>query len=404
MSINYKGTRVGSLHTSILDPVVTQEPGSSEVLVMSQKAATASFANALKGRATGQVVTLDDVAPAPVNAKVRSKNLFNPSVLLTLSGCTEENGVYSFRGSTFYYAFRVTAKPLIDRTFFEEGKQYTISFDGKYESDEGNPSAGMHFLYEDGTWSKSAYIDSNTKKRYTLTSDAGKKIVGLHSDIGWDYNVEMSNIICCAGTETAYTPVIVDGTTVNVTTRGENLIPYPFKTGTTTINGVTFTDDGHGKIIVNGTATATVFYMLLDYGKNKDKVYAQDAVLAGCPSGGSINTYRLSCSNSQGASKSDIGKGVQLPARFAYRDVYIRIGNGCTVNNLVFEPRIVFATEAGETKTTFIGADIELDPIAPYMRISVDDVAAQLEVEYNRDPSIVIDKFTQAIISLGGNI
>ena len=38
---------------------------------------------------------------------------------------------------------------------------------------------------------------------------------------------------------------------------GKNLLPYPFKDTTKTINGITFTDNGNGTVTANGTATDT---------------------------------------------------------------------------------------------------------------------------------------------------
>ena len=51
---------------------------------------------------------------------------------------------------------------------------------------------------------------------------------------------------------------------IAITVAGKNLIPYPYIYTTTTINGVTFTDNGDGSITVDGTAAATanaVFYL-----------------------------------------------------------------------------------------------------------------------------------------------
>lgn len=47
-----------------VDVEVVQETGTSETAVMSQKAASLSFANALKGNKSGGTVTLDDTSPA----------------------------------------------------------------------------------------------------------------------------------------------------------------------------------------------------------------------------------------------------------------------------------------------------------------------------------------------------
>ena len=44
---------------------------------------------------------------------------------------------------------------------------------------------------------------------------------------------------------------------------GNNLIPYPYRHTTKTVNGLTFTDNGDGTIAVNGTSTATTGFALV---------------------------------------------------------------------------------------------------------------------------------------------
>ena len=68
---------------------IAQTPGQSTTNVMSQKAASDSFANALAGSASGEIVSLDDVSPIAheMAASVRKKNL------------CKENGV-----KLFYFA------------------------------------------------------------------------------------------------------------------------------------------------------------------------------------------------------------------------------------------------------------------------------------------------------------
>ena len=48
--------------------------------------------------------------------------------------------------------------------------------------------------------------------------------------------------------------------------------------------------------------------------------------------------------------------------------------------------------------------DIELSSIAPNMTIFTDNANVTLDVTYNKDANKVIEKLTEAIISLGGNI
>lgn len=392
MSILYNGARMSYLRTSILDPIVTQEAGNSAVHVMSQKAATASFANALKGRASGQVVTLDDVTslPAKVKVTVESKNLVKyPYYGIAASGTTIINGV--------------TFKDNGDGSITANGKATSdtallLSLDKYY----GNKSA--HGLSADGP-------ATDTKNGYTFR-DCDYYYSSREVVIYIGPGTVVKNRIYYPQIErgevaTDFVSPLAAGAAVHVTTRGDNLIPYPFYEGTTSKSGLTFTDDGQGRVTVNGTATAKVYYLLVDTA-NELRVLPTEARLEGCPPGGSDSSkYHLVISDNDKAGhyyKADYGSGVALEKGFTYNQIYLVFVKGCTANNLVFEPRLVLGTNAGETKETAIGESIELDSIASNMHITSDDVGACLLVEYNKDPNIVIDKLTQAIISLGGNI
>lgn len=48
---------------------------------------------------------------------------------------------------------------------------------------------------------------------------------------------------------------------IPIVVSGKNLIPYPYEDTTKTLNGVTFTDNGDGSIMVNGTPTEYSYFM-----------------------------------------------------------------------------------------------------------------------------------------------
>lgn len=135
----------------------------------------------------------------------------------------------------------------------------------------------------------------------------------------------------------------------------ENLIPNLDIEETYTKSGITFNKTGDGKVIVNGTATIGTYYMLLNYGAGQDKSLAKNAILTGCPSGGSNNTYRLWCSSSDGSSRGDSGNGYEMAAGLLFKDIYIYIGAGYTANNLVFEPKLRYVPIIGnKSKVLYI--------------------------------------------------
>lgn len=139
-----------------------------------------------------------------------------------------------------------------------------------------------------------------------------------------------------------------------MTYESENLIPNLYVEETTVKNGITFEKDGRGRVIVKGTATIGTYYTLLDYGIGQDKSLAKNAILTGCPSGGSNKTYRLWCSSSDGSSRGDSGKGCEMAAGLLFKDIYIYIGAGYTADNLVFEPKLRYFPILQDAKVTAI--------------------------------------------------
>lgn len=130
--------------------------------------------------------------------------------------------------------------------------------------------------------------------------------------------------------------------------RTKNLISYPYSDTTQTINGITFTDNGDGTIIANGTADENATFYIerrADFPYlNKDEEY----VLSGCPEGGGTYTYQLQMAQG-GTYTTDIGKGKTFVAIEGVGNIIIKVLQGTTVNNIVFKPQI----EKGTTATPY---------------------------------------------------
>lgn len=113
----------------------------------------------------------------------------------------------------------------------------------------------------------------------------------------------------------------------------ENILAI--KTGATNTNGLRFTRNPDGSIVVNGTATAgTSFYVQTGINFEAGKTYK----LSGCPTGGSGSTYRM---NIAGAYAVDTGDGATYtPESTVSYDVRIVVSNGVTLSNAVFRPHL----------------------------------------------------------------
>ena len=113
-----------------------------------------------------------------------------------------------------------------------------------------------------------------------------------------------------------------------------------------TINGVTFTVNSDGTVLVNGTADADAFFILSDATFLRDSP-SGTYVLTGCPSGGSTLSYNLDVQSARGA---DIGNGILIEyTNLTYANVRIRVYSGTSCNNLLFKPMIRLASVSDAT-------------------------------------------------------
>ena len=64
------------------------------------------------------------------------------------------------------------------------------------------------------------------------------------------------------GTPTPSVPVEIQSAKADFRCVGKNLIPYPYYETTKTITGITFTDNGNGTIVIDGTSSAQSFFTL----------------------------------------------------------------------------------------------------------------------------------------------
>ena len=107
---------------------------------------------------------------------------------------------------------------------------------------------------------------------------------------------------------------------------------------TTTINGITFTNNGDGTITINGTATS-VAYIVLKTLTLEDIDYS----ISGCPQGGSNETYSqyIFIPSTGGGLANDFGKGATFRnSNKPTVEVRLRIASGYKANNLIFRPQL----------------------------------------------------------------
>ena len=151
----------------------------------------------------------------------------------------------------------------------------------------------------------------------------------------------------------------ISGKELSLNVCGKNLIPYPYRDTTKTLNGITFTDNGDGTITANGTATEeAVFYF------NTMNLSVGTYFLSGCPVGGSHTNYRMQLAdNTWETWFIDLGDGteVTLNKKVSLTQFRIYIAKGATVNNIVFKPQLELGIAATDYEP-YSGAEYKLTP------------------------------------------
>lgn len=252
------------------------------------------------------------------------------------------------------------------------GKEISFSInddDYKITPDTPNYSVSLDILQRSGI---------NTAKMLMSTKYAEVVIVGSTINpairrLSNDFNVKIGSIntileeggnITAAGN-----PVQIDGLQGGVpfseiVVSGKNLMHYPYRNTTKTINGITFTDNGDGTITANGTATANATFLI---DKNIGFENEGNYFLSGCPSGGGLNSFYINWyQNHTGVTLknyNDYGSGIIIPYQHIFSEnnsLSIAIIAGATVENLVFRPQLELGDTATEYEPPITGQNITL--------------------------------------------
>lgn len=151
------------------------------------------------------------------------------------------------------------------------------------------------------------------------------------------------------GTPTLDAPVEIKSVVEPVmTVAGKNLLKPKYGVGIHAINGLNFTVNADGSVILNGTpATNTGFVF------EKFDVH-EDVILTGCPSGGTTRTYRMTADcykNDQFVETMfDLGDGLEIKADEAdYVNINIFAFGGTVFDDLVFFPMLRLARVSDPT-------------------------------------------------------
>ena len=132
---------------------------------------------------------------------------------------------------------------------------------------------------------------------------------------------------------------------------GKNKIPEGYSLSSEgTTNGVSYKVNDDGTITLNGTATGAITLIVIDTSKPFSLEAGKEYCLSGSPSDASASKYYISI---QTTSWKGTVNSILTPTPFTALEnpyyMYITIGNGVTLNNVVFKPQI----EEGSTATEY---------------------------------------------------
>lgn len=150
--------------------------------------------------------------------------------------------------------------------------------------------------------------------------------------------------------------IMLEGESQQATRSGKNLLD---NTATTKIsNGITFTVNSDGTVLVDGTNDTSANSSLVI---NRYDLSPGTYILNGCPSGGASNTYRLAIQETGSYSilgSIDIGNGSREFTIDTTTSVQIAIfiQKGLTINNLLFKPMLREATIADDTYEQYVAS------------------------------------------------
>ena len=249
----------------------------------------------------------------------------------------------------------VTNSELVIENYVKEAKQY------RDEAEQFRNEASM--FAPEGYEDLVKNVSNNTVKIDTIIEKAELNIKN---------NAKGSNIHLTDSADSNVVALELYGKTEQNAYTGKNLLDCSGLTETTT-NGVTFTPvyDENGNLLyvnANGTDTKNAIFELRTEPIDKTDAY----ILNGCPSGGSITSYRISYTEWDASwnwltASIDTGNGILLTHKdnVGNASFKIEIYGGTVCNNLKFYPMVRLADVSDETYEPYVGGKPSPSPDYP---------------------------------------
>lgn len=257
--------------------------------------------------------------------------------------------------------------PYTETTKTANGVTFTVNSDGSITVN-GTATSDADFMLLRGPvqgYSESYFLSgcplggSDTtyyiSENFTASKDTGNGVVlnNLPSDQVWRIVIKSGTTV----NNLVFRPMLNVGTEAKpyskwfaglknayferIVSTGRNLIPYPYSDGTTTRAGVTFTVNSDGSIMVNGTATASLGYMIF----KGNAPLLGTFTLSGCV-GGSFSTYYIQPYIDGVAQNAQFNKAVTYNWNGSLIFLRFFVMVGTTFNNLLLKPMLNYGSSA----------------------------------------------------------
>ena len=403
------------------------------------------FANALKGSATGEAIALKDTSPVEhiIDVKVRKKNLLSfpykqlPVGVTEAHGLTftvDNQGVITINGTATANMQYILAQDRVALPAgLKHGDKITLS------KNSNDTAQGINFTCN--------YIDANGTQQTGLAAGAAQTATATISDKWVGYlaylwitkdkvynNFIIKPQIELGSVATGWSPYLAeDISTVKLNVLGKNLIDVFGRTkgtmsGYDASNKRTFEFDKYyvGFSANNYYSPNGITAELTETGEwqitGTQAAYGVSFPIKVCP-----NTEYIGSANRSGGYFSITfydKEGAYIKHVTAYSSFTVPDNCYTALLNIAPELKNTMTTysniqiELGSTATEYepykepvmylVGKSGELSldafSIYPNMTLLTDTVGAVIDVTYNKDSNKVIEKLTNAIIALGGNI
>lgn len=213
----------------------------------------------------------------------------------------------------------------------------------KYDTTiKGTLHTFFQIFKKDGSWVTN--VETLSKNDYDWTNYSCNYVIQYHKTSG-DVHGTVSNIRIVTDTDDPFVPY----SGYDIKTIGKNLLNPTLQT--TTLNGITCTNNGNGTYTLNGTCSVDSSKTTIILTSESIKI-DEDVKFICCTRSGSNDTFRASVDYDDGTHSVDYGEGTLLSKGKTIVKASMIVNNGVTVTNLVFKPMIT--TDLNATYDDFV--------------------------------------------------